>query len=381
MVMSLVACDQSSQNIDVGDGSNLTINGPGEVVKSSYDADTSAEYTVRAFTVEQEYNWSVSGAINNAGTRRDGEILQVTTTSDTGSFGVSVSTTIDGEEYTGDVSPVVRYPSAESQARSNGMNVFADLVTNAGLLGLIPQGQYTAFGPADGAFVAALDANDDGEVSEEELPAPGVLANLLRYHAATETLRAAGIGDGDDVTTALAGEFDGNQWAEQITFGVSGGTVTVEGTETSGEVTTPDIATQEVTLHKIDGVLLPSSLVSITDQDVVRASGTDSVYVDGTLVFDGGFVALHEGSPTGSIIGVSEYLDESTGSDPSQGFHNGVGIELDSQLSDTTTVYAMPHRDTDGNQNFGFTGGSTDGPYTRGGTSVPVIDSAQVATP
>ena len=380
MGMSLVACDQSSQNIDIEDGSNLTINGPDEIIVPGYDADTSAEYTARTFSVEQEYTWTVSGVLNDDGTRRDGEVQQVTA-SDTGSFEVSVATTIDGEEFTGNLAGSARYPSAESQAQDNGMNVFASLVTDAGLLESIPQGQYTAFGPGDGAFLAALDANDDQEISDEERPAPGVLADVLRYHAATQTLRAANISDGQTVSTALAGEFDGNQWAEQITFSVSGGTVTVNGTETSGEVTTADIATDEVTLHKIDGVLLPSSLVSITETDVVRESGTDSVYVDGTLVFDGGFVALHEGSATGNIIGESEYLDESTGSDPSQGFHNRVGIELDTQLSDTTTVYAMPHRDTNDNQTFNFSGGSTDAPYTRGTTSVPVIDSAEVATP
>lgn len=379
IVVLLAACDQSAQNIEVGDGNNLTVKGPDEVILSGYNADTSAEYKVRAFTIEKNYSWSVSGVLSDDGLRRDGEVQTVTASApDTGAFDVSVTTNIDGQDYSGNNPGVVRYPSAEAQATSNGMNVFASLVTNAGLLELIPQGQYTAFGPSDGAFVAALDANGDQELSEQERPAPGVLANLLRYHAATQTLREADITNNQTVRTALAGEFEGTQWAEQITFGVSGGTVTVNGTETSGQITTADIATDEVTLHKIDGVLLPSSLVSITDQDVVRESGTDSVYVDGTLVFDGGFVALHEESPSGTIIGVSDYLDGSTANDPSQGFHNAVGIELDNQLTaDTTTVYAMPHEDNGDqtfNQNF-------DQSYKRGNTSVPVIDSADVATP
>jgi hypothetical protein len=169
-----------------------------------------------------------------------------------------------------------------------------------------------------------------------------------------------------------------------LNFSVNNGAVTVNGQASSAGVVGADIATAEgIVLHKMDGVLLPSSVVSVNDQEVARDAnaGVDSVYVEGTYVSGGGFIAIHEGGPSGSIIGVSDYLEGSTSNAPEQGFHNRVGIELNSQLSDTTTVVAMPHQDTNGDQQFTFnptTG--TDVPYFRtSNNQIPVIDTARVA--
>lgn len=96
--VSLAACDQSSQNFDFEEGSSLTVNGPASVTLS--DGSASASYYVRAFTIMQDYEWSVSGSAQITQVRRDGEYVDVSF-SEPGSYDVTVTTTIDGEEYSG----------------------------------------------------------------------------------------------------------------------------------------------------------------------------------------------------------------------------------------------------------------------------------------
>lgn len=359
VAVSLTACDQSSQNLEFEDGSNLTVNGPDELTVPNYDSTVTGEYMVRAFTVEQDYSWSVDGATLD-GTRRDGEVAMVST-SEPGSFSVTVTTTIDGEEYSGTAVTDAAYPSAMDQAEKYNLNVFTSVAEATNIFDGLESGQ-TVFSPSDDAFLGALDADGDGELQDEEIPAPGVLTSVLHYHATDDSLTSSEVSDGDEVSSLLHPD-------ETLTFGVNGD-VTVNGQT----VEAPDIATSEgLVLHKIDGVLLPASVVSINDQDVRRDGGDDFVAVEGTYVADGGFMALHEAS-SGDIIGSSDKLEA--------GFHGNeepIEIELDAQLSDTTDVVAMPHRDT--NDDGAFTPQIADGPYTRGSGSVPVTDTASVATP
>ena len=223
--------------------------------------------------------------------------------------------------------------------------------------------------PSDAAFLGALDANNDESLSDAELPAPGVLASVLQYHVLGDSLTTTEIGT-QSVQTLLHPD-------EMLSLDGNAGTV--EATNGTSNLNTTDIATSDGVLHTIDGVLLPASVVSINAQTVGRdtANNVDTVDVEGTYMEDGGFIALHEESPSGDIIGVSDKLNP--------GFHGNVDpieITLDSQLSDTTNIVAMPHRDDPDDGQFTFVdplGG--DPPYTRGGSSVPVVDSASVATP
>lgn len=91
LAVSLAACDQSSQNFDFEAGNSLTINGPASVA-----VPDTAEYYVRAFTINKNYSWSVSGAAEIIQTRRDGEYIDVAFT-EAGTFTVEV----DDGEYTG----------------------------------------------------------------------------------------------------------------------------------------------------------------------------------------------------------------------------------------------------------------------------------------
>jgi hypothetical protein len=191
-----------------------------------------------------------------------------------------------------------------------------------------------------------------------------VLAKVLQYHGTADSLTSSE-NSSQQVPTLLHPD-------EMLDLDGSAGTV--EGTNQTVNLSTTDIATSDGVLHEIDGVLLPSSVVSINAQTVARdtVNNVDTVSVEGTYVADGGFVALHEGDPSGNIIGVSDELDPGF-----QGNESPIKITLDSQLSDTTNVVSMPHRDN----GDGVFNASTDEAYTRGNTATPVVDSASVATP
>lgn len=105
--VSLTACDQGSQNFSFEQGSNLTVVGPGTLTLS--EGSASGEYYVRAFTIKQDYEWSVSGSAQITQVRRDGEYVDVSF-SEPGSYEVTVTTTIDGQQYTGTQTTEVSAP-------------------------------------------------------------------------------------------------------------------------------------------------------------------------------------------------------------------------------------------------------------------------------
>lgn len=124
----------------------------------------------------------------------------------------------------------------------------------------------------------------------------------------------------------------------------------------------------------------PFAAVEFSNQG---SDGTEIV-VDSTTLSDGGYVAIHDatlfqGAVTGSVIGVSEYLEP--------GVHysvrvslfdvSGAGFERHS-LEGTAPLVAMPHRETSGNETYEFveSGGEKDGPYTKAGQAV--IDAGLV---
>ncbi|WP_246983444.1 DUF7282 domain-containing protein [Halorientalis marina] len=114
----------------------------------------------------------------------------------------------------------------------------------------------------------------------------------------------------------------------------------------------------------------PVAQVRIDDQS---GDGT-TVTVRSVTMSEGGFVAIHsvtEDGGVGPVIGNSEYLSE--------GQSTGVEVTLDEPLSDGQQVIAMPHLDTNGNQQYDFP--QADSPYTANGSAV--TDSAQytIATP
>ena len=115
----------------------------------------------------------------------------------------------------------------------------------------------------------------------------------------------------------------------------------------------------------------------------------DMVVVASVTLPEGGFVVIHDdalndGDATGSVVGVSEYLEAGTHTDVNitvqvmtnggndTGGTNNTGNEI--------TLIAMPHMDTNNNQEYDFvdSNGQDDGPYTETVGGGAVTDEARV---
>ncbi|WP_123534602.1 type II secretion system F family protein [Halosimplex salinum] len=100
-------------------------------------------------------------------------------------------------------------------------------------------------------------------------------------------------------------------------------------------------------------VLLSSPVAQVTLDDQTMTA--DTVTVDSASLSEGGYVAIRARSPDGEIVGHSEYLVA--------GEHENVRIRLESTYGEEMDLYAVPHLDTDGDERFGYTGGSVDRTY------------------
>jgi len=108
-------------------------------------------------------------------------------------------------------------------------------------------GPFTVFAPTDDAFEALL-ASADGidaleDISEESL------VQILQYHVANGKALSTDLTDGQTVPTLLSGE--------DLTIGVSGGTVTVG----NATVVVADVEATNGVIHAIDEVLVPEGFV------------------------------------------------------------------------------------------------------------------------
>jgi PGF-CTERM protein len=119
------------------------------------------------------------------------------------------------------------------------------------------------------------------------------------------------------------------------------------------------------------GDVTVSASVTLSDQP---SSGT-AVVIDRVDLSEGGFVTVHDatvldGDTFDSVAGTSEYLEA--------GVHENVTVTLDERLTSGQTLIAMPHMDSDGNQNYTFVedDGGADGPFTYNGSAV--VDPAEV---
>ncbi|WP_218644780.1 PGF-CTERM sorting domain-containing protein [Natronomonas gomsonensis] len=117
---------------------------------------------------------------------------------------------------------------------------------------------------------------------------------------------------------------------------------------------------------------VPEASVSISDQ----TTDGESVTVDSASLSQGGFVTIHDGTlldgaTFDSVRGTSEYLES--------GDHSDIEVSLDTPYEGDGTAVAMPHLDTNGNQEYDFvdTEGGEDDPYTTEGGDI-VLDDASL---
>jgi plastocyanin len=125
----------------------------------------------------------------------------------------------------------------------------------------------------------------------------------------------------------------------------------------------------------------PTASVTFADQP---SDGTN-VVVQSVTMSAGGFVTIHdssllEGDALGSVVGVSKALASGTHEHVPVTLFEGVpGAEFDTQqLTESQTLIAMPHLDTNENGTYDFitSMGAEDGPYIADGTAV--VDKAMI---
>jgi len=121
------------------------------------------------------------------------------------------------------------------------------------------------------------------------------------------------------------------------------------------------------------GQVQAAATASVTFDD--QSTSGEEVEVASATLSDGGFVTIHDatlqdGDALGSVRGTSDYLEA--------GSSSGITVTLDDPISETQTLIAMPHQDTNDNEAYDFVSseGAEDGPYTANGSAV--VDSAEV---
>ncbi len=379
-VLGLAACDIAGEkNVTWEPGDELAIAPTGDQVAGDLPNDRLAPGTAYFYVVghnsAQSYTWSVSPEASS-------EVLQAEKFfrieyDEPGTYTISVTTTIDGQEYTGTLPIDVEAPTAAGQV--GRLSQFSALATVIGASEIsIPDSSVTILAPSNEALRAEFDADESGTVEAEELPADSVLTSILETHVIPQTLTA------EDITAGATFETVGG---DEVTFQGSGEALTVVVMNDMGEIiaeapaTLTGLAVANGTVIELGGVLTPTSAsVDFLDQTAV-----DSVTVASVYLAQGGFVAIHDstlldGVVLGSVIGVSAELEA--------GIHNNVqvalfqdvpgGVFTQDSLQTDQTLIAMPHRDTNGNGTYDFitSAGTMDGPYTRDGNAV--VDPAAI---
>ena len=253
---------------------------------------------------------------------------------------------------------------------SQGYSEVVGLVSTAGVDAVLQNGDpYTLLAPTNAA-IRVIPTLPTQATDPDEPATSSVLGDLLKYHAIPSDISSGDISDGQTAQTLF-----GDQTVE---FSTGDGVSINDG---QASVSKPDFPATNGAIHGIDGVLLPSTAsVDFTNRtvDSLSAGGMDSdpdsITVDGSFVPEGGgFIVLHDSTELQnqgaiqSIVGVSEYIG-------SNSIANGVKIAVDEAVNDTTTIGAMPHKDTNDNQEYDFetSAGTEDTPYTLEGS--PIID-------
>jgi len=140
------------------------------------------------------------------------------------------------------------------------LSILVDLLErNPDLVQLLNNdGDYTVFAPTNSAFTSLL--NVIGQSSADDIP-DDVVRRILLYHVIGGLrVESSDITDGSTATTALSTN-------DILTFGVSGGTVTVN----DATVTTADVMASNGIIHVVDNVLVPELELSIVNTIVEPA--------------------------------------------------------------------------------------------------------------
>ena len=123
-----------------------------------------------------------------------------------------------------------------------GFSELASALATAGLVDdLQAAGPFTVFAPTDAAFG---NTDTSGLTTQQ-------LTNVLLYHVASGALQSGDLSDGQTIQTLLTDQ--------TIGIDIDGSTITIDGDDANGTVTTADIVVGNGVIHAIDGVLLPDT--------------------------------------------------------------------------------------------------------------------------
>lgn len=151
----------------------------------------------------------------------------------------------------------------ETAVATADLSILVEALTQAGLVSTLEgDGPFTVFAPTNAAFQALLDSEPSwNSLSDID---DAVLANVLTFHVLAADVKAADLTD-SYVTTLATGPND-----EQISLqiDVTGG-VKFNGVATP---TTTDVVASNGTVHIIDAVMLPPSVVNLALNNPVFSS-------------------------------------------------------------------------------------------------------------
>ncbi|EMA56985.1 hypothetical protein C468_16979 [Halorubrum kocurii JCM 14978] len=265
---------------------------------------------------------------------------------------VNVSVTERITDVSLDPSTVEANTTVEHDLQYTALGVSGDGNTDT-LVATLPAS--ASFADIDNATINVTDA-DGNEVSITGSP------SLSDTNDGTNNQLQFDISPEQDIDATVDATFEvafpdvNESTTEDITLEVQDST---EGTFTT---TTP------VTIQPADAEPVPTATVTFSDQTVTN--GSDTVTVDSANLSEGGFVVIHaeDNGSAGAVLGNSSYL--------ANGTSENITITLDEPLTANTSLVAMAHLDTDGDEAYEFDGGSVDAPYTEDGSAV--VDTASI---
>ena len=148
--------------------------------------------------------------------------------------------------------------AAERATVTANFSILQQLVGEVGLEEALngpgPDGEdgITVFAPTNDAFLAALDANDNGEIGLGELPSDSELQSLLEYHVLDDVFFAADVPTMETALPTLEGS--------DVTVVRDGNAVTLNPGAEASSVVAPDVDVSNGVIHGVDTVLqIPSS--------------------------------------------------------------------------------------------------------------------------
>lgn len=382
----LAGCDQSSQKASPEYPNRYIItqnnSASGDAATGSLsDANAvnvpdTVDYYMQGYTVNKDYTWTVneSSDLPTAASSnqtyewqsRGGEFITVVygpgdplaTTSGMSASTNSIQVDASNDDInaeTIEVSAAVTNSISGQIGRFGAFSTLTSLAASSGIADVLSQEgpSFTLFAPSESAF-GALGNVPTQAVDDDEDATSSVRADILKYHAIQGDSLTAGDLPANDVETLLGSE-----------------TVSV----TADMVSQANIPATNGVIHKLSSapLLPPTASVDFTNRTLADTSVTqgDSLTVDGVYIPEsGGFIVLHDqqelqnAGAVQSTVGVSEYIE-------GPAVVNGVKVALDEDLNGDVTLGAMPHDDTNDNQNYDFTGpNGPDTPYTLNGDVV-----------